>query len=111
MCLTKANEKKDRYITVIIFSIITAISIYGIFYIGTLSADCHGCGCGLKVMTYATFEEQIENLQEVCGSTQLVKKYSDDRWYVFTKLCNKDGYCKYDYVLLEDCLQGDAASQ
>lgn len=48
--------------------------------------------------------QTIDLIEKNCGSTHLTKKFKDDRWYVFKNVCLHNGYCKYDYVLLSDCM-------
>lgn len=47
----------------------------------------------------------IDKIAEDCGSTYLTKRFGEDRWSVFKNTCLAEGYCKYDYVPLEECLK------
>lgn len=47
-----------------------------------------------------TFSE----IQEKCNSTYIVKNSWQNEWMVFTNDCRPDGYCKYGYRPLRECL-------
>jgi hypothetical protein len=49
------------------------------------------------------FIDNINTINENCGSTFITKKYGSDNWYIFTTI-HKDGWSKNEYVPVEDCL-------
>ena len=51
-----------------------------------------------------TFNETLWDIQENCGGTFLTHKYGSNDWSIFANKCNSEGFCKSDYIKLEDCL-------
>ncbi len=53
-----------------------------------------------------TLTQTLDLITTNCGSTYIVKRYGDTKYYVFTNITRPDGYSKYEYELLSDCLGG-----
>lgn len=58
--------------------------------------------CEIKVVCEIPITKVLEVIDANCGSTQLVKR--DNNWYVFSKVCIDNDYCKYDYIPIIECI-------
>ena len=49
-------------------------------------------------------DETINLINKECGGTHITKKFGSDEWMIFKQVCKDNGYCKFDYINLNDCL-------
>jgi hypothetical protein len=52
-----------------------------------------------------SFNETLSTIEKNCGSVYITHMYGSNGWFVFKPMCVENGYCKYGYVPLEECLK------
>jgi len=100
-------EKKSDILANIWISIV----LIGIMYLavtGFIFLVINNSPTSSKKYTYGidTLTNTLDLITTNCGETHITKKPFDTRYYVFRRITRLDGYQKYEYVLLEDCLGG-----
>ncbi len=66
--------------------------------------QCQSCGWVNCDYYDCDLMKGLETIEKNCGGTHIVHKFQGKEWFVFTRICRGEGYCKYDYVPLEKCL-------
>jgi hypothetical protein len=46
----------------------------------------------------------IDEIGRDCGSTHITKQFGESEYSAFVYDCRTDGYCKYTYKKLSECL-------
>jgi len=58
--------------------------------------------CGSCAIAYMEFEEQLEHLTS-CGITSISYSEYEERFMGFGRICIENGFCKSDFISMEDC--------
>lgn len=61
----------------------------------------------LTVVDTTELNGTLGAIDENCGSTYITRHPQKSGWYVFVDECKGRGYCKYDFVPLDECITGD----
>lgn len=105
--LLDVNKKKNN----LLLKIWISFCLIGIMYLavtGFIFLVINSNTTTYRKYTYDidTLTQALDLITTNCGETHIVKKPFDTRYYVFTNITRPDGYSKYEYVLLSDCLGG-----
>ena len=59
------------------------------------------------ICNITSYEQFLDKVQQDCGATYFVNSpyTTNNEWKIFKQVCNADGYCKYEYVSLKECLK------
>jgi len=54
---------------------------------------------------YSSLNETLQIIEKNCGTPYITHRFGSNDWFVFKSVCVENGFCKYDYVPLEECLK------
>jgi len=104
---TRETERGHNIITLIFavaISTIIMICFVGIaLWLHAINEHKDSPSQTIDQQSYNEYIRMADTLNEKCGSTYLVQW--EGEWTVFKNVCKDDGFCKYDYVKLSDCLK------
>ena len=87
---------------IILFLSVFIVAIL-LFYYNKLPEQSLCCwDCNTK--TILNYTELFDTIGRNCNSTFITKKWNNDSYFVFTRICLKDSYCKSEYIPVENCL-------
>jgi len=100
---TKEQDKENNpniFIFVILMTFLVLFSFIAGYVQGKNNMDNFNCKQYFDIGNVPTF---LEKLSSDCGGTQFY--FRDGNWNVWKQDCKVDGYCKYDYFPIYDCLE------
>ena len=84
---------------------IFGIGVFAWFIINEAEVQDYNSFNETEMLRYNDLSNTLKLIEDNCDSTFITKKYGEKGWFIYVNKCKDNGYCKYKYIKLEDCLE------